>query len=42
MYRYFKTIVEGGFIFISSWELKGLSNEKIGSSKTSNLINPPG
>ena len=36
MYRYFKTFTENNLILISSWESKGLSNEKIGSSKTSN------
>ena len=36
MYRYFKTFTENNFTFISLWESKGLSNEKIGSTKTSN------
>ena len=36
MYRYFKTFTENNFIFISLWESKGLSNGKIGSTKTSN------
>ena len=41
MYRYFKTFVESGFTFISSWESKGLSNEKISSTKTSNYDQSP-
>ena len=36
MYKYFKTFVEDGFTYISSWESKGLPNEKISSTKTSN------
>ena len=36
MYRYFKTFTENNVTFISSWESKGLTNEKIGSTKTSN------
>ena len=41
MNRYFKTFTENNFIFISSWESKGLSNEKISSTKTSNYDQPP-
>ena len=36
MYKYFKTFVEDGFTYISSWESKELSNKKINSIKTSN------
>ena len=36
MYKYFKTFIENNSAFIFSWESKGLSNEKIGSTKTSN------
>ena len=41
MYRYFKTLVEGGSTCISSWESKGLSNEKISSITTSNYSQVP-
>ena len=41
MYKYFKTFIENNFTFISSWESKGLSNEKIGSTKTSNYDQSP-
>ena len=34
--KYFKTFVEGSFTYISSWESKGSSNEKISSTTTSN------
>ena len=36
MYRYFKTFIKNNFSFISSWESKGLSNEKISSTTLSN------
>ena len=36
MYKYFKTSAKGSNIYISSWESKGLSNEKISSITTSN------
>ena len=36
MHKYFKTFVEKNPTFISSWEPKRLSNEKIVSTKTSN------
>ena len=36
MYKYFKAFVEGSTTYISSWESKGLSNEKISSITTSN------
>ena len=35
-YKYFKNFTENYLIFISSWESKGLPNEKIGSTETSN------
>ena len=35
MYIYFKKFIENNFTFISLWESKGLSNEKVGSPKTS-------
>ena len=41
MYKYFKTFIENNFTFISSWESKGLPNEKIGSTKTFNDDQPP-
>ena len=41
MYKYLKTFVEGGFIYISSWKSKGLSNEKISSTTTSNYNQAP-
>ena len=36
MYKYFKISVKGSTTYVSSWELKGLSNEKISSVTTSN------
>ena len=36
MYKYFKTSIKGSTIYVSSWESKGLSNEKI--SYIANLI----
>ena len=36
MYKYFETFAENNLIFSSSWESKGLSNEKIGSNETFN------
>ena len=41
MYKYFKTFIENNSTFISSWESKGLSNEKIDSTKTSNYNQAP-
>ena len=41
MYKYFKTFVEGSFTYISSWELKVVSNEKINSTTTSNYNQAP-
>ena len=41
MYKYFKTFIENNFTFISSWESKGLSNEKIGSTIASNYDQSP-
>ena len=41
MYKYFKTFIENNFTFISSLESKVLSNEKIGSTKTSNYDQSP-
>ena len=41
MYKYFKTFVKGITIYISSWESKGLSNEKISSITTSNYNQAP-
>ena len=35
MYKYFKTFVKGSTTYVSSWESKGLSNEKISSITTS-------
>ena len=35
MYECFKTFIESNFTFISSWESKRSSNEKVGSTKTS-------
>ena len=40
-YRYFKTFTKINFIFISLWESKGLSNGKVGSTKTSNYDQSP-
>ena len=42
MYKYFKTFIENNSTFISSWESKGLPNEKIGSTKESNYDSPSG
>ena len=36
MYKFFETSVKGGTTYVSSWESKGLSNEKISSIITSN------
>ena len=36
MYNYFKTSVQGSTTYVSPWESKGLSNEKI--SSITNLI----
>ena len=41
MYKYFKTFTENNLILISSWESKGLSNEKIDSAKTFNYDQSP-
>ena len=41
MYKYFKTFIENNFTFISSWESKGLSNEAIVSTETSNYDQYP-
>ena len=41
MHKYFKTFIENNSAFISSWESKVLSNEKIGSTKTSNFNQAP-
>ena len=41
MYRFFKTVTEYNFTFISSWESKGFSNETIGLTKTSNYDHSP-
>ena len=41
MYNFLKTFVENNSTFISSRESKGLSNEKIGSTKTSNYNQAP-
>ena len=41
VYKYFKTFIEKSSTFISSWESKGLSNEKIGYTKTSNYSQAP-
>ena len=41
MYKYFKAFVEGNFTYISSWESKGLFNEKISSTTTSNYNQAP-
>ena len=41
IHRYFKTFIKNNLIFISPWESKGLSNEKIGSAKTSNHDQSP-
>ena len=41
MYKYLKTSVKGSNTYISSWESKGLSNEKISSITTSNYNQAP-
>ena len=41
MYKYFKTSVKGSTTYISSWESKGLSKEKISSITTSNYNQAP-
>ena len=41
MSKYFKTFVEGDSTYISPWEPKGLSNEKISSINTSNYSQAP-
>ena len=41
MYKYFKTSVKGSTTYVSSWESKGLSNEKISSNITSNYNQAP-
>ena len=40
--KYFKTFIENNFTFISPWESKGLSNEKLVLLKHPIMINPPG
>ena len=41
MYKYFKTSIKGNTTYVSSWESKGLSNEKISSVTTSNYNQAP-
>ena len=41
MYKYFKTFIENNSTFIFSWESKGLSNERISFTKTSNYDQSP-
>ena len=41
MYKYFKTSVKGSTTYISSWESKGLSNEKISSITTPSYNQAP-
>ena len=41
MYKYFRTSVKGSSTYVSSWESKGLSNEKISSITTSNYNQAP-
>ena len=41
MYKYFKKSVESSTTYVSSWESKGLSNEKISSITTSNYNQAP-
>ena len=41
IYKYFKTSVKGSTTYISSWKLKGLSNEEIISITTSNHNQAP-
>ena len=40
-YKYFKTFADSHFTFVSSWESKGLSNEKIISPKTTDTDSSP-
>ena len=42
MYKYFKTSVKGSTTYVSSWESKGLPNEKISSITTSSYNKAPG
>ena len=41
MYKYFKTSLKGSTIYVSSWESKGLSNEKISSITTPSYNQAP-
>ena len=41
MYKYFKTSVKGSATYVSSWESKGLSNEKISSITTPSYSQAP-
>ena len=41
MYKYFKTSVKGSTTYVSSWESKGLSNEKINSITTPSYNQAP-
>ena len=41
MYKYFKTSVKGSTTYVSSWESKGLSNEKFSSITLSNYNQAP-
>ena len=41
MYKYFKASVKGSTTYVSSWESKGLSKEKISSITTSNYNQAP-
>ena len=41
VYKYFKTSVKGSTTYVSSWESKGLSNEKISSITASNYNQAP-
>ena len=41
MYKYFKTFVKGSTTYVSSWESKGLSNEKFSFIATSNYNQAP-
>ena len=41
MYKYFKTSVKSSTTYLSSWESKGLSSEKISSTITSNYNQAP-
>ena len=40
MHKYFKKFVEGSHTYISSWESKGLSNEKISFSNYNQASKP--